>query len=153
MKLCILRHGEAEPQAGSDAERRLTPRGRAGVRAVAEAAAVRLAGLQAVACSPYQRTRQTAAEFMRALHFGGDFAVEPALAPGARIGGVVAFAEHSGFETLLLVSHQPLVGDLLGYLTDDAGLAPMAPAHLVALEVTALVRGGARLLWREQPPE
>ena len=109
--------------------------------------------LQAVACSPYQRTRQTAAEFMRTLHFGGDFAVEPALAPGARIGGVVAFAEHSGFETLLLVSHQPLVGDLLGYLTDDAGLAPMAPAHLVALEVTALVRGGARLLWREQPPE
>ncbi len=152
MKLYILRHGEAEAVATRDAERRLTARGQSGVRAVASAAAGRLDGLQAVACSPYQRTRQTAAELMRILQFNGDFAVASALAPGSDIASVVAFAAQSGFENLLLVSHQPLVGDLLHYLTDDWTLAPMAPGHLVALEVTALTRGGAQLLWREQPP-
>lgn len=35
MKLYVLRHGEAEPRAASDAERRLTRRGEAEVRAVA----------------------------------------------------------------------------------------------------------------------
>ena len=53
---------------------------------------------------------------------------------------------------MLLVSHQPLVGELLSWLCDDTALESMGTAHLVALELTAFTRGGAQLLWRERPP-
>ena len=152
MKLYVLRHGEAELQARSDAERRLTARGLAEVRAVATAVAARLAGLQTLISSPYQRARQTAAELMRTLGFAGELVIDPALTPGSPVGGLGAILENSGAGELLLVSHQPLVGDLLRYLTDDDALEPMGTSHLVALQLTVFARGGAELLWRERPP-
>jgi len=151
MKLYVLRHGEAEPRAASDAERRLTRRGEAEVRAVALAAAARLGALQAVASSPYQRARQTAAELMRSLGFAGELLIEPGLTPDAEPRGLAALVEGSDVGELLLVSHQPLVGELLCWLCDDDALEPMGTAHLVALELTGFARGGAELLWRERP--
>ncbi len=152
MKLYVMRHGAAEAQAASDAERRLTGHGAAEVRTVAMAAAARLAGLQTLLSSPYQRARQTAAELMRTLGFAGELVIEPGLAPGGEPQGVGAFVARCGADELLLVSHQPLVGELLRWLCDDETLAPMGTAHLVALELTAFARGGAELLWRERPP-
>jgi phosphohistidine phosphatase len=152
MKLYVLRHGEAEPRAASDAERRLTGRGAADVRAVAAAAAARLAGVQTLLSSPYQRARQTAAELMRTLGFAGELVIEPGLAPGGEVHAVGALVERCGADELLLVSHQPLVGELLRWLRDDDALEPMGTAHLVALELTAFACGGAELLWRERPP-
>ena len=152
MKLYVLRHGAAEPRAASDAERRLTGRGAAEVRAVAVAAAARLGALQAVVSSPYQRARQTAAELMRSLGFAGELVIEPGLAPGGEPHGTGALVERCGADELLLVSHQPLVGELLRWLCDDDALEPMGTAHLAALELTAFARGGAELLWRERPP-
>jgi len=151
MKLYLLRHGEAEPHAPSDAARRLTLRGEAEVRAVALACAHRLAGLQRVVTSPYQRARQTAAELMRTLNFAGELLVETALTPAGNAGKVAALIEALGGE-VLLVSHQPLVGELLHYLTDREDIGPMGTAHLAALDITVCTRGGARLLWLERPP-
>ena len=151
MKLYVLRHGAAEPLALSDAARRLTPRGEAEVRAVALASAQRLAGLQRIVTSPYQRARQTAAELMRTLNFAGELLVEAALTPAGDAGQVAALIDALGGETLL-VSHQPLVGELLCYLTDREDLASMDTANLAALDITACARGGARLLWLERPP-
>jgi phosphohistidine phosphatase len=152
MKLYVLRHGEAEPLAPSDAARRLTSRGEAEVRAVTQACAQRLAGLQRVVTSPYQRARQTAAELMRTLNFSGEFLVEAALTPAGDAGQVAALIDALGGEALLLVSHQPLVGELLRYLTDREDAGPMGTACLAALDITACARGGARLLWLERPP-
>ncbi|MFZ5652909.1 MAG: phosphohistidine phosphatase SixA [Pseudomonadota bacterium] len=152
MRLYLLRHGEAESRARSDAERRLTALGTAEVRAVAAAAAARLAGLQLVASSPYQRARQTAAELLRTLGFAGELVMVPELTPAGRLHEVGAFVESCAAGELLLVSHQPLVGELLRELTDDDAAEPMATAHLAALELTAFARGGARLLWRLRPP-
>ena len=58
MTLWLLRHGEAEARARSDAERPLTERGRKEVRRCAE----RLRGrpLQYILASPYLRAQQTA---------------------------------------------------------------------------------------------
>ncbi|MGH8353342.1 MAG: histidine phosphatase family protein, partial [Pseudomonas sp.] len=58
MRLWLLRHGEAEPQARSDAERALTKHGRKEVLK----AAGHLAGrpLAAILASPYVRAQQTA---------------------------------------------------------------------------------------------
>ncbi len=152
MKLHVLRHGEAEPHARSDAERGLTRRGEADVRAVAMAAANCLGALQTVISSPYQRARQTAAALMRALGFGGELMIAPGLTPDGSPRGLAALVEGSEAGELLLVSHQPLVGELLSYLCDDDALEPMGTAHLAALELTAFARGGAELLWRERPP-
>ncbi len=150
MKLYVLRHGAAEPLALSDAARRLTPRGEAEVRAVALACAQRLVGLQRIVTSPYQRARQTAAELMRTLNFAGELLVEAALTPAGDAGQVATLIDALGGETLL-VSHQPLVGELLCYLTDREDLASMDTANLAALDITACARGGARLLWLERP--
>ena len=150
MKLYVLRHGAAEPLALSDAARRLTPRGEAEVRAVALACAQRLVGLQRIVTSPYQRARQTAAELMRTLNFAGELLVEAALTPAGDAGQVATLIDARGGETLL-VSHQPLVGELLCYLTDREDLASMDTANLAALDITACARGGARLLWLERP--
>lgn len=150
MKLYVLRHGAAEPLALSDAARRLTPRGEAEVRAVALACEQRLAGLQRIVTSPYQRARQTAAELMRTLNFAGELLVEAALTPAGDAGQVATLIDALGGETLL-VSHQPLVGELLCYLTDREDLASMDTANLAALDITACARGGARLLWLERP--
>lgn len=58
MKLWLLRHGEAEPHASRDSERRLTAHGR---KEVLQSAA-RLAGLplDGILASPYVRAQQTA---------------------------------------------------------------------------------------------
>ena len=58
MRLWLLRHGEAEPQAASDAARELTAHGRKEV----QQAAAQLAGrpLTAIVASPYVRAQQTA---------------------------------------------------------------------------------------------
>ena len=151
MKLYVLRHGEAEPHAPSDAARRLTPRGAAEVRTVTLACAQRLAGLQRVVTSPYQRARQTAAELMRTLNFAGELLVETALTPAGDARQVATLIDALGGEALLLVSHQPLVGELLCYLTDREDLASMDTSCLAALDITACGRGGARLLWLERP--
>lgn len=152
MKLFVLRHGEAESWARSDPERRLTARGESEVRAVGTAAAARLNGLQTVVSSPYVRARQTAATLIRTLGFTGELVIEPALTPDRPVGELGAIVAGSGAGELLLVSHQPLVGALLGWLCGDDSLEPMGTADLAAVELTAFARGGAQLLWRERPP-
>ena len=69
MDLFFLRHGEAEPRAASDAQRRLTPSGEADVLAVIESRRSELAGLELIVASPYRRARQTASIAAQALGF------------------------------------------------------------------------------------
>ncbi len=67
MKVWILRHGEAEPQARSDDQRNLTEHGRKQVLR----SAAQLIGqpLDAIVASPYVRAQQTAALVHQALGF------------------------------------------------------------------------------------
>ncbi len=60
MKIFILRHGEAEHFANTDAERQLTPRGRTESEAVARACKEQgFAQFDKVLVSPYIRAQQT----------------------------------------------------------------------------------------------
>ncbi len=112
MKLWVLRHGEAELRANSDAERRLTAHGREQV--VRSAAHLLGQPLQAIIASPYVRAQQTAALVHETL----------------------GFAERLGLEHVLLVSHQPLVGNLVGLLQHGHLQQPaaMSTASLAELE-------------------
>lgn len=116
------------------------------------AAAARLGNLQRVISSPYRRTRETAAELLRTLESAAELVIDPRLTPEGTVRGLETLTVGGEAGDVLLVSHQPLVGELLRWLCDDDRLEPMGTAHLVALELTAFARGGAELLWRERPP-
>lgn len=134
MKLWILRHGEAEPRANSDAERRLTSHG----REQALHSAARLLGqpLQAILVSPYVRAQQTAALVQKTLDFAQPLRTVAWLTPESSVREAIAELEQLGFEHVLLVSHQPLVGALVGMLEHGHLQQPaaMSTASLAELE-------------------
>ena len=55
-------------------------------------------------------------------------------------------------EAVLLLGHQPLIGKILEYLTDQTGLGwSMTTSSLACLDVTAFSRGCAELKWLTTP--
>ncbi|MFZ5960383.1 phosphohistidine phosphatase SixA [Pseudomonas sp. QL9] len=134
MKLWLLRHGQAEPQARRDADRQLTAHGR---KEVLQSAG-HLAGhaLDGILASPYVRAQQTAELVREALGFAGAVGTAPWLTPDDDPRDVLRFLDGRGEQNLLLVSHQPLIGALGGLLVhgsrDEA--LPMGTASLAELE-------------------
>lgn len=113
MKLWVLRHGEAEPHgARPDPERTLTLHGREEV--------LRSAGwlmgepLRAIYASPYVRAQQTAQLVREALGFEPALITAHWLTPETRPQTVLEHLKDQ--DNVLLVSHNPLVGSLLGFL-------------------------------------
>lgn len=134
MKLWILRHGEAEPRANSDAERRLTSHGREQV--LYSAALLLGQPLQAILVSPYVRAQQTAALVQETLDFPQPLRTVAWLTPESSVREAITELERLGFEHVLLVSHQPLVGALVGMLEHGHLQQPaaMSTASLAELE-------------------
>ncbi|GAA0271715.1 MULTISPECIES: phosphohistidine phosphatase SixA [Pseudomonas] len=132
MKLWILRHGEAEAHARTDAERNLTERGRAEVLR----SAAHLIGqpLGAIIASPYVRAQQTARLVREALGFVPDIRTVPWLTPEGSPEQVLAHLVAE--DNVLLVSHQPLVGNLISFLQHGHSRQPqpMYTASLAQLE-------------------
>ncbi len=134
MRIWLLRHGQAEPQARRDAERELTAHGR---KEVLQSAG-HLAGhpLDGILASPYVRAQQTAELVREALGFDGAVGTAPWLMPDDDPRDVLRFLDNRSERNLLLVSHQPLIGSLGGLLVhgsrDEA--LPMATASLAELE-------------------
>ena len=112
MKLWVLRHGEAESHAPSDAQRNLTERGREEVLH----SAAHLIGqpISAIIASPYVRAQQTAQLVREALGFVPEIRTVPWLTPDGNPLQVLEKLDTD--DNVLLVSHQPLVGDLISFL-------------------------------------
>ncbi len=149
MKLWLLRHGEAEPRARTDAERNLTEAGRLEV----QSSASHLKGqpLDAILVSPYQRAQQTAEIVRQVLGFSGLVETVPWLTPESDPKDAMLYLDRRSEQNLLLVTHQPFVGVLGGWLVNghrDTPL-PMATASLAELEGEHLAAGLLRLagLW------
>ncbi len=141
MRLWLLRHGEAESHARTDAERELTRHGRQEVRQVA----IHLAGrpLRTILCSPYLRARQTA-ELMEDLLDGvPELAVADWLVPDSDPRRALDQLAEYGEDELLLVSHQPFVGALAGLLIHGhlQDPLPMVTASLAGLDGELLLAG------------
>jgi len=134
LKLWVLRHGEAEPRANTDAERRLTSHGREQV--LRSAAHLLGQPLQAIIASPYVRAQQTAALVHDTLGFAEAVRTVPWLTPESSVQQALVEIERLGLEHVLLVSHQPLVGSLVGMLEQGhlQQPAPMSTASLAELE-------------------
>ncbi len=146
MKVWILRHGEAQAHARSDAERGLTAHGREEV--LKSAAHLLGKPLSRIIASPYVRARQTAELVRQALGFSEQIAIAPWLTPDGRPDQVLARLDGYGSDDILLVSHQPLVGALIG-LAVHGNLQqpqPMSTASLAELEAEFPLAGGMSLL-------
>ena len=133
MKVWVLRHGEAEPYGSRpDSERALTPHG---CEEVLRSAA-QLIGepLTAIYASPYLRAQQTAQRVREALGFVPDIRTVEWLTPDSRPQAVAE--QLASVDNVLLVSHNPLVGNLLGFLQHGHVQEPVAvrTAGLAELE-------------------
>ncbi|MEN5255364.1 phosphohistidine phosphatase SixA [Pseudomonas protegens] len=132
MKLWVLRHGQAESHAPTDAQRNLTAHGREEVLG----SAAHLIGqpIAAILASPYVRAQQTAQLVREALGFEGEIRTVPWLTPEAN--PLQVLEQLDSVDNLLLVSHQPLVGNLIGLLQHGhlRDPQPMNTASLAELE-------------------
>jgi phosphohistidine phosphatase len=151
MRLWLLRHGEAEPRARTDAERNLNDAGRAEV----QRSAAHLIGqpLQAILASPYNRAQQTAEVVRQELGFAGVLETVPWLTPESELDDALLYLDRRGEAGLLLVTHQPFVGALGGWLINGHRSAPlpMATGSLAELEGEHIAAGLMRLVSLRHP--
>ena len=144
MKLWVLRHGEAEPYGSRpDSERALTAHGREEV--LRSAAELMGTPITAIYASPYLRAQQTAEIVRTALGFAPDIRTVEWLTPDNRPQAVAE--QLVSVDNALLVSHNPLVGNLLSYLQHGAGYPPerVSTAGLAELESPELLIGSMTL--------
>lgn len=154
MKIFIMRHGEAVHYAPSDEERALTEHGISCSLSVAKACKSQGFGrFDKVLVSPYLRAQQTwqaiNQEFMT-------LSVETCddITPYGHSEDVVEFvcalAEVEKLDSILLVSHLPLVGYLTADFVGDIA-APMFPTSgLACVDFDVTQRKGA-MLWHINP--
>jgi phosphohistidine phosphatase len=131
-ELLLFRHGIAEERGGPTPEplRALTPAGIRRTTAVAERLA--LLGIRAdqLISSPLVRARQTA-EIAVAAGLAGQLEIDGALAPD---GDVLALVRSSGAERLMLVGHEPDLGQLAcQVLGAPAGTVTLKKAGLAVI--------------------
>jgi phosphohistidine phosphatase len=145
MKVWLLRHGQAEAHASSDAQRRLTAHGRQEV--LHSAARLIAQPLQAILSSPYVRARQTAELVNQALAGAPAVEIVPWLTPDSSVREVLKHLAARPESSILLVSHQPLVGELAGLLEHGHRQQPlpMVTAALAELEGEMPLAGAMRL--------
>ena len=151
MKLYIMRHGQAGFSASSDSARPLTERGRQESRLVAKWLAPQIERLDRAIHSPYLRAKetwQTVKEVLPPAH-----AIEECgdLTPHGDADRMVSYLEvlAERNEAILVVSHLPLVGDLVAQLC-----ATHAPAfHTGSVACVEFKGGRGTLLWIKAPSE
>lgn len=134
MQLIIMRHGEAGMHA-VDAQRSLTPPGRADVTRVAGAITAAVEPFDAIWHSPYRRARETAQ--LLAASLDRPLVEQDSITPEHDPAAILTLLQQQPTQSrLLLVSHMPLVNILTGLLVDGrAGGYPFATSQAVLLEM------------------
>ena len=145
MKLLLMRHGEAEPNAQIDSDRPLTLYGREQVSAVARRLSEMDLQVEGSMVSPYLRARQTAAIMSGTMPGSWPEQISDAITPDQPAEGA-ALAIARCFDTAvtgLVVMHQPIISCLVYYLTgqDEA----MGTANLAIIEAPQIALGCCEL--------
>jgi len=127
----LMRHGEASWEAGSDFDRELTALGREQLSLLAQRHQQELRCISKIICSPYLRTRQSAAIIASAL-VDVDVIIDGQLTPNHSVKDAVSAIEMHGCDNVLIVTHQPLVGNLISYLEqgDQSYPEPVLPGSI-----------------------
>lgn len=135
MKLFVMRHAQASFNAPSDRERPLTESGIEKTKELLALHVEDLASVNMLWSSDLLRAQQSAALVAEALGF--KVSEKSCLTPDGQISHVLS--ELQGLhpeDTLLLVSHQPLVGELVSYLVSGNVYQahPFTTSELLELE-------------------
>lgn len=153
MRIWILRHGQAEAMAATDPERALTQHGRDEVMLVAR----RLAGepIDAILASPYRRAQQTAEIVQAELALPRAVSTVAWLTPDDEPSQVLGFLAERNEANVLLVSHQPLLSQLISLLVEGnrRGHYPMPTAGLACLDTDFVAAGLAHLALLAAPAD
>lgn len=139
-----MRHGEAR-QGGPDFDRELTIAGVEGVNATARVAVERNVRPGRVISSPLVRARQTATIMMEALKLEGQPEFSKALIPSGSPAGVADLLSQLDGDEVMLVTHEPLAGKFISYLSDER--ASMGTAALACLTADVPARHLGMLEW------
>jgi len=136
VEIHILRHAIADPAnpGESDADRALTPDGKKRLRDVLKVA--KSAGLapSLILTSPYRRAVETAELAASQLGYQDELLRTNALLPGSSAEDIwEEIRIHKDAEELLLVGHEPLLGQLAAYLLG-------APDMLIDFKKGAIIR-------------
>lgn len=154
MQLYLLRHGEAEGSASSDAARRLTAKGHRDVKSVARQFRQLGQGLDLCLCSPYLRARETAQDFLHLVAPELKPVETQDLTPDNRAATVMAHLDTlSGDARVLLVGHNPVMSELHGLLVEGSvnQLHIMSTSELAAISIDVMGLGMGTLTQRLLP--
>ena len=151
MLIYLLRHGDA-PYDSSCGERSLSAQGETDTRQVVQQHIDVLSQLQLMLCSPTLRARQTLKVLTDTLNYQEALLFEDALRSEGHINAVEYCVETLDIERVLLLSHQPLIGQILEYLTDKPGIGwSMDTSSLACLNTITFGRGCAEMQWLTHP--
>lgn len=147
MRLFVLRHGQAETFAPSDAERNLTQTGRSEVRRVIRRNAKSMSWLDKMWVSPLLRARQTADVVEEELG-KLDRETSDLLLPESSPSHVLEMLSGVEDGTYLLVTHQPLAGELVNGLCGKLnGFYAMDTGALANIKLDVPALGCGDLVW------
>lgn len=160
MNLYFLRHGDAgergDPRYPDDRLRPLTPEGRRKMRRIASALRALDVKPDVLLSSPYVRARQTAEIVAAACRAQRKLRLVEELAPAGDPRKLIRWLrrEHAAAENILLVGHEPYLGELIGVLLAGRPDLPIGlkKGGLCLLSVAAPGYGScARLEWLLTP--
>lgn len=156
MELFLLRHGNAETQAPRDFDRSLSALGRAELNAVfRDVASNELEALQAVFVSPYLRAQQSYSEvsaYLTCRDKQDTQLLVPAGNPYQVVDWLYALAVEQGIDSVLLVSHQPLLGNVLNLFCGfESGAYHMGTSCLAAIDMEVPGISMGQLRWLKLP--
>ncbi|HEY4757970.1 MAG TPA: phosphohistidine phosphatase SixA [Chthoniobacterales bacterium] len=148
MKLCFLRHGEADwPNWNKpDDERPLTERGCKEMKRVAKFVERLKLSPDTILTSPLPRASQTAE--IVAARLGITLQTEPALAHGFNIERLRRIVTKLECECVMVVGHEPEFSEVIKQLT--GGTVKLSKAGIALLEVNRSCTSG-KLLWLFPP--
>lgn len=135
MQLFVMRHGQANPYAKSDVERSLTKHGFDEVAKMAKWLVDDANSIDKILVSPYVRAQQTALQLVECPEISAPLNTIDFITPEGDakqvhdyIDGLLAI---EAIESLLIVSHMPLVSYLLAELTTESN-APIFQTAAIA---------------------
>ena len=148
MKLCFLRHGEADwPNwTKPDDDRPLTKRGRKEMKRVAKFLERLKFIPDSLLTSPLPRASQTAEIIGRRL--GIELQTEPALAHGFNVERLRRLLAKRDAESVMIVGHEPEFSEVIGKLT--GGKIKISKAGVALLDIDRSCTSGT-LLWLFPP--
>lgn len=141
----LIRHGDALNHASRDADRRLSPIGIEEAKQVAKAIHGRVE-VRTIVTSPYVRARETAAIVQTELMLDSVTEV-PFITPFGDCDTVSAELAGMG-DGVVVVTHQPLISDLVAYLTGQHIAVPTGTA--VAISSMSYAQYQGEILWVER---